>query len=236
MTSGGEPSSIYDWAVPGNLQPEPITLEVWRNLPEEFCREVELVNGQAVRCEKPSRAHQAAASRLGSPRAPGARLARVKSTAAVVASRGAALTIERFDLGEPAPGEIAVRIAATGVCRTDLHIRDGGYPVPEFPVIPGHEGAGVVTAVGSAPAGSRASLNMSSLLNGRTVRGTIQGDADARTLVPHLIELYRQGRFPVGRLVRHYRFAEIKRAIDDMEAGQAIKPILRMTDGGKDRA
>jgi Uma2 family endonuclease len=57
-------TSIYDWAVPGNLQPEPITLEVWRNLPEEFSRQVELVNGQAVRCEKPSRAHQAAASRI----------------------------------------------------------------------------------------------------------------------------------------------------------------------------
>lgn len=77
----------------------------------------------------------------------------MKSTAAVVGSRGAALTIERFDLGEPASDEIAVRIAATGVCRTDLHIRDGGYPLPEFPVIPGHEGAGVVTAVGSAVAG-----------------------------------------------------------------------------------
>ena len=48
--------------------------------------------------------------------------------------------------------------------------------------------------------------------------------------------LYRQGRFPVGRLVRHYRFAEIKRAIDDMEAGQVIKPVLRMTDGEKDKA
>jgi aryl-alcohol dehydrogenase len=375
----------------------------------------------------------------------------LKSTAAVVASRGAALTIERFDLGEPAPDEIAVRVAATGICRTDLHIRDGGYPVPEFPVIPGHEGAGVVTAAGhavtdvspgdhvlltypfcgqcpnclrgamaycehgfalsfggsrldgssawrreddgtqvnghvfqqssfathtlaaassavildrelplelapafgcgvstgaasalnvmdlrpgsrlailgagtvglaalmmarqlgvkqiiavdpnpgrletavelgathtvdaadreapgaigrltgggadyifdttgdpavvagaldslamtgtvvmagAAPAGTRTSLNMSALLNGRTVRGTIQGDSDARTLVPHLIELYRRGRFPIGRLVRHYRFAEIGRAIADMETGQVIKPILRMTDGGKDKA
>ena len=73
----------------------------------------------------------------------------MKSTAAVVASRGAASTIEQFDLDEPAPSEIAVRIAATGVCRTDLHIRDGEYPIPDFPVVPGHEGAGVVTAVGS---------------------------------------------------------------------------------------
>jgi aryl-alcohol dehydrogenase len=95
---------------------------------------------------------------------------------------------------------------------------------------------GTVVMAGGAPAGTRTSLNMSTLLNGRAVRGTIQGDADARTLVPHLIELYKGGRFPVGRLVRHYQFAEIQRAIDDMEAGQVIKPILRMPDDEKDKA
>ena len=369
-----------------------------------------------------------------------------KSTAAVVARRGAAPVIGQFDLGEPGPGEIAVRVAATGICRTDLHIRDGEYPLPDFPVIPGHEGAGVVTATGgavtgvrpgdhvlltypfcgrcpncargataycehgfelsfggarldgtsgwrrvedgarvgghifqqssfathtlaaassavvldrdlpltlaaafgcgvstgagsvlnvmdlrpdsrlavlgagtvglaavmtashlgaqqiiavdtnpgrlglarelgathtvgasgpgaadaitrltgrgadyifdttghpdvvaaaleslamtgtvvmagAAPAGTRTSVDMTTLLNGRGIRGTIQGDADARTLVPHLIELYRRGRFPVGRLVRHYPFADIQRAIADMEAGQVIKPVLTMPAG-----
>lgn len=64
MASAPEQVSIYDWAVTANLQPEPVTVEVWRRLPEEFCRQVELVNGQVVRCEHPSRAHQAAAARL----------------------------------------------------------------------------------------------------------------------------------------------------------------------------
>ncbi|MGH3166278.1 MAG: Uma2 family endonuclease [Trebonia sp.] len=57
-------SAIYDWATAGNLQPEPITEEIWRNLPEEFCRQVEVVNGQAIRCDAPGRPHQAAARRL----------------------------------------------------------------------------------------------------------------------------------------------------------------------------
>lgn len=56
--------AIHDWATPENLQPEPITVEIWRDLPEEFCRQVEVVNGQAVRCEAPRRAHQTAARRL----------------------------------------------------------------------------------------------------------------------------------------------------------------------------
>ena len=53
-------SAIYEWATPGNLQPEPITAEIWRNLPEDFCRQVEVVNGQAIRCDSPGRAHQTA--------------------------------------------------------------------------------------------------------------------------------------------------------------------------------
>jgi aryl-alcohol dehydrogenase len=77
---------------------------------------------------------------------------------------------------------------------------------------------------------------MNALLNGRAVRGTIQGDAEARKLVPLLIELYQQGRFPVARLVGSYQFAEIQRAIADMENGRVIKPILRMTDDEKDCA
>jgi hypothetical protein len=42
----------------------PFTVEVWRSLPEDFCRQVEVVNGQVSSCDKPSRAHQAAASRI----------------------------------------------------------------------------------------------------------------------------------------------------------------------------
>ena len=89
---------------------------------------------------------------------------------------------------------------------------------------------GTVVMAGAAPAGTRTSLDMNALLNGRAVRGTIQGDAEARKLVPHLIELYEQGRFPVGKLVSNYRFAEIQRAIADMENGRVIKPVLRITD------
>jgi aryl-alcohol dehydrogenase len=89
---------------------------------------------------------------------------------------------------------------------------------------------GTVVVAGAAPAGTRTSLNMNALLNGRAVRGTIQGDSEARKLVPHLIELHKQGRFPVDRIVGSYRFGEIQRAIADMENGRVIKPILRMTN------
>ncbi|WP_280361156.1 Uma2 family endonuclease [Nocardia wallacei] len=57
-------SEVFDWAREENLQPAPITLDIWRKLPEDFCRLVEVVNGEAVRAESPNRPHQKAARRL----------------------------------------------------------------------------------------------------------------------------------------------------------------------------
>jgi Uma2 family endonuclease len=57
-------SEIFDWAKSAPMQPEPITVEIWRQLPEEFCRQVEVVDGQAVRCDSPSRLHQKVTRRL----------------------------------------------------------------------------------------------------------------------------------------------------------------------------
>ncbi len=70
--------------------------------------------------------------------------------AAVVREFGKPLTIEEVVVPTPGPNEVLVKIAATGVCHTDLHAADGDWPVrPSPPFIPGHEGAGIVAAVGS---------------------------------------------------------------------------------------
>ncbi len=49
---------------------------------------------------------------------------------------------------EPSDGEVRVRVAACGVCRTDLHVVDGELPQPKLPVVPGHEIVGRVEAIG----------------------------------------------------------------------------------------
>ena len=70
--------------------------------------------------------------------------------AAVVRSFGKPLTIEEVPIPTPGPGEVLVRIVATGVCHTDLHAADGDWPVkPTPPFIPGHEGTGIVAALGA---------------------------------------------------------------------------------------
>lgn len=70
--------------------------------------------------------------------------------AAVVREFGQPLVIEEVPVTMPGPGQILVKIAATGVCHTDLHAAEGDWPVkPNPPFIPGHEGVGHVVAVGS---------------------------------------------------------------------------------------
>ena len=69
--------------------------------------------------------------------------------AAVVRQFGRPLAIEEVPVPEPKENQILVRIAATGICHTDLHAAKGDWPVkPTPPFIPGHEGVGTVTAIG----------------------------------------------------------------------------------------
>ncbi|HVL79057.1 MAG TPA: alcohol dehydrogenase catalytic domain-containing protein, partial [Sphingomicrobium sp.] len=70
--------------------------------------------------------------------------------AAVVRAFGEPLTIDELPVPEPGPGEILVRVAATGVCHTDLHTARGDWAAkPSLPLVPGHEGVGHVAAVGA---------------------------------------------------------------------------------------
>jgi aryl-alcohol dehydrogenase len=73
----------------------------------------------------------------------------MRITAAVVEHRCAPFALQEVELGDPRPDEVLVKVAASGICHTDLICRDAWYPVP-FPTVLGHEGAGVVERVGDA--------------------------------------------------------------------------------------
>ncbi|MFT4307560.1 MAG: NAD(P)-dependent alcohol dehydrogenase [Microbacterium sp.] len=89
----------------------------------------------------------------------------VTARAAVLPGGGEPFHIEEIEVDEPRPDEVLVRIAATGLCHTDLGVRFGGIPFPGPGVI-GHEGTGVVARVGSAvtdlEAGDRVVLSFTS--------------------------------------------------------------------------
>ena len=83
--------------------------------------------------------------------------------AAVVREFGKPLVFQEVPVPTPGPGEVLIKVAATGVRHTDLHAADGDWPArPVPPFIPGHEGAGIVAAVGpgvtTLKAGDRAGV------------------------------------------------------------------------------
>ena len=68
--------------------------------------------------------------------------------AAVLREIPSALEITDIAIDTPGPNEVLVRTSAAGVCHSDLHFVDGTYQYPT-PMVPGHESAGVVEAVGA---------------------------------------------------------------------------------------
>lgn len=74
----------------------------------------------------------------------------LKMQAAQVEQFGQALVLKELDIPTPGPGQILVRTEACGVCHTDLHAAGGDWPLkPALPFTPGHEGIGIVAALGA---------------------------------------------------------------------------------------
>lgn len=72
--------------------------------------------------------------------------------AAVFSTPGGPVEITDVGLAAPGPGEVEVTLAAAGVCHSDLHVTRGEWEVP-LPVVLGHEGSGVVSALGEGVTG-----------------------------------------------------------------------------------
>jgi aryl-alcohol dehydrogenase len=86
---------------------------------------------------------------------------------------------------------------------------------------------GVCGLLGVVAPGTEVALDMDKVMNGRTIKGIIAGDSVQDLFIPILIDLYRQGRFPFDRLITFYPFDEIEKAVEDMEKGKVVKPVLR---------
>ncbi len=87
---------------------------------------------------------------------------------------------------------------------------------------------GTACLVGSAGTGVDVQLEMRAIQQGRIVRGCVQGESDVQTFLPRLIDLYRDGKLPIDRLVRHYPHTAINDAVADMLAGTTIKAVLQI--------
>lgn len=87
-------------------------------------------------------------------------------------------------------------------------------------------GAAAILGVTAPEAALQA--NVFELLKGRTITGSVMGHQAPGVLIPRLLRLYEQGRFPVDRLVRTYPLAQINTAVADVRAGATVKAVLTM--------
>ncbi|MFG1667777.1 NAD(P)-dependent alcohol dehydrogenase [Streptomyces sp. Y7] len=88
-------------------------------------------------------------------------------------------------------------------------------------------GSAAILGVAGLDADVRA--NAFELLKGRTVIGSVMGHQATGGLIPRILDLYRQGRFPLERLVRTYPLADINTAVADSRAGKTVKAVLTHT-------
>jgi aryl-alcohol dehydrogenase len=122
----------------------------------------------------------------------------------------------------------AVRALTAGV-GVDFSIDATGIPSVLQQAVYSTGPGGVCGLIGAPPFGTEVSLDVNQLLAmGRTLRGIVEGQSVPDVFLRALIDLWRQGRFPVDRIMTHYSFDEIERAARDAEEGRVVKPVLRM--------
>ncbi|MFI2433398.1 NAD(P)-dependent alcohol dehydrogenase [Streptomyces sp. NPDC018693] len=85
---------------------------------------------------------------------------------------------------------------------------------------------GTLVVVGAPPFGTEVALDVNGLLTGKRVVGLTLGDSETRSFIPALVKLVKEGRLPLHRLISAYPFTDLDRAVRDMSAGKAVKPVL----------
>ena len=134
------------------------------------------------------------------------------------------------DLIDAGKQDVAAEIARlTGGAGVNGAIETSGNPGVLKTAIRALAAAGTCVVVGVPGHGEPGSFDVIDLVaRGLRIVGTNQGDANPRTVIPRLIELYRRGRLPIERLVTSYAFDDINEARAASLDGRAIKPVMTM--------
>ncbi|UNM96225.1 NAD(P)-dependent alcohol dehydrogenase [Ignatzschineria rhizosphaerae] len=85
---------------------------------------------------------------------------------------------------------------------------------------------GTCGVIGAADPKAEVSLNINQILNGKTVRGIIEGDSNPYEFIPQLIKLWEEGKFPFDQFIKEYPLADINLAITETHQGEVIKAVL----------
>lgn len=92
---------------------------------------------------------------------------------------------------------------------------------------------GVSAQVAAPPRGTLYAAEASVVVGrGITVRGIVEGDANPQLFIPRMVEFFRQGRLPLDKFVKTYPLEKFNEAVDDLEHGRVVKPVLTMREIG----
>ncbi|MBV9424693.1 MAG: zinc-binding dehydrogenase [Solirubrobacterales bacterium] len=117
---------------------------------------------------------------------------------------------------------------ATGGLGVDFSLETTGSPQVLSQAVYSTGPGGTCGLIGAPPFGAEVSLDVNQMLAlGRTLKGIVEGESVPDVFLARLIVLWRQGRFPVERIMTYYDFDDIDRAAHDAEDGLVIKPVLR---------
>lgn len=119
---------------------------------------------------------------------------------------------------------LSTRLAELG--GLDFAVETSGIPALAEAAVAALHVRGVCALLGASAVPTFA-LPMAFMIPGRVVMGVREGDSNPAELIPHLVDRFMEGRFPIDRLCRFYPLEDINTAIADTAAGAVVKPVVQ---------
>ncbi|MEH1127427.1 NAD(P)-dependent alcohol dehydrogenase [Micromonospora sp. CPCC 206061] len=131
------------------------------------------------------------------------------------------------DVVDARGGEVAAALRdLTGGAGVDYTVEASGNVGALSAAIDALALRGTCAIVGAPAFGTTVPVDVNGLLGGKRVVGVTEGDADPRRFLPLLADLVARGVFPLDKLVRHYPFVDIEKAVLATERGEVVKAVL----------
>ncbi len=108
----------------------------------------------------------------------------------------------------------------------DYSLECAGHPTVLRQAFDSLHRRGVCCLVGAAPRFTEVSLDMISIMQGRTLVGSVEGDVNPDDFIPTMIEMYKEGKLPFDKLITTYPLEDINQAVADTQSGKVLKAVL----------
>jgi len=141
-----------------------------------------------------------------------------------------ALELGATDVVDAAAGDAVAAIAQLTGGGVDYALDATGVPAVLRQAVDCTRPLGTTAIVGSPAPGSELPLDIiAMIISGKSVIGVAEGRSVPQLFIPRLLELWRQGRFPVDRIIETFPFEQINEAAEAAHSGRVIKPVLMMS-------